>query len=37
MKSYRNLLIDLAIKEGLTKLEAYTKTNAELEMYLGRV
>ena len=35
--SYRNLLINLALQRGLTKLQAYTKTNFELEMYLGKI
>lgn len=30
----RNLLINLAISRGLTKLEAYTKTNEQLQLYL---
>lgn len=33
--SYRNVLINLAISRGLTKIEAYTRTNYELQQFLG--
>ena len=32
----RNLLINLAISKGLTKLQAYTMTNYELQLFLER-